>query len=171
MTQWFCIQARTGREFSVVEDLSGCCSEVVCLTRQATRRGRNQTRFSVNEPLYPGYIFATVPESAWEAVYASKNVIGVVSTIDGPLPLPRAAVGQLQAARRAADAGEFDDASTDGRIQIGDILTVMSGPWEGQKVYVIGKGEHALRCETEFELIGRRPEIIVPYDAVEKGGE
>lgn len=169
MANWYAIATWTGREFDAVEELSGFCREVVCPTFREIRRktDRQRTKYKVDVALLPGYIFAVVPDSAWDALHDAKAVCGVVSLAGEPTPILGRSEAALTAFLRRADNGEFDMQGTDERVKVGDVLRVLFGPWEGHEVHVIGKGAHTLDCEADFELFGRKPRMTVDYESVQ----
>lgn len=164
MAHWFCIATRTGREFEATGDLSDLCPEVMCPTYQVIKRRRDRSRYKLDTPLFPGYVFAIVPGSAWDALHGVKAVYGVVSTPEGPTPICGRALALCRGIWQAADNGEFDEAGADERVKIGDVLRVLFGSWEGQNVTVVKKHPHEIECEADFSLMGKRPVIRIGYD-------
>lgn len=169
MTDLFCLAVLTGREFSAVSELTDAgCREVACPTRRVITGRDKETRKPIwrDAPLWPGYIFATVPENAWHGVYSAKSVIGPLCSQGEPRALTCASRAAYEATCRACDAGEFDDEAAEQRINIGDRLRVIIGPYSGLEVSVTRKLAHDLECYAEIEMMGHRPRVVVAYDAV-----
>lgn len=167
---WYAVAVFTGREFEAVAELSGFCREVVCPTFREVRRKNDKarTRYKVDTPLVPGYVFAMVPSSAWDALYRAKPVCGVVSSPEGPTPITGRALRDMQAFFRRADLGEYDQQGADERIAPGDLLRVLFGPWEGQTVAVVKKHPHEIECEAELSLFGGvKGKMRLAYDEVQ----
>lgn len=165
---WYCVAVQTGEEFRATGRLSDACHSVVCPTRQEirTKGAQNRARYKVDAPLWAGYLFAEIPESAWGAVYNDKAVLGVVEVAGEPLAIRGRALAALMRLFHAADNGEFDDLAAEERISAGDMLRILFGPWEGEQVTVLRKTGAGLECESTLEILGRRPRVIVHYDEV-----
>lgn len=83
--EWYCLMTHPRCERGAEDELrdAGCEVYLPMLTRQAVRRGR---RLEVTEPLFPGYVFATV--GAGQSFYDLRDLDSVrrFVSMDG-LPL------------------------------------------------------------------------------------
>lgn len=166
---WYAIAVRSGREFEAVEELSGVCREVRCPTRRKITGRDKKTRKPIwcDVPLWPSYIFSRVgSDSAWQALYSAKHVIGPLCSGGEPRALRGASLLAYEATCRACDMGEFDDANADERVRIGERLRIIVGPLADLEVAVLRKFTHSLECEALIEILGHRPKVRISYDDV-----
>lgn len=111
-------------------------------------------------PLFPGYLFVRidVDRARWRSINGTRGVRGLVSTADGPIPVPKRAMNELL---WASEVGE--------PLEAGAALEIVSGPFAGLTAR-LQRLDGASRVAVLMELIGGRLSVSLPRASVRAAG-
>lgn len=156
---WYGIRCLTGKETAAREELEALGVEVCALTyRTRTWPRKKRASVIVERELCPSYVFAFILPSQWPEVRVCRGVIGWIADDKGPLPV--GSPEQLQRLQNAALAGAFDDTGVEGRLQPGDELEILFGPFSGWRVAFMALRGQAI--EGEISMLGAARKVRIP---------
>ena len=139
------IRTISGKETAVEADLGalGIASTLPMCTK---RRRLNKARrwVAIEQPVFPCYIFAAIPEGMHPDVKAIKGVIG--SSI---VELNRFDVVQVDRIASLAVAGYFNDKDLPTQLEPGQVLSIIGGLFEGQSIAFDSLDGEKLRGEIQ----------------------
>lgn len=149
MSQWYAIRTATRRERPALASLTeqGFAAFLPCETRWNCDRLGKDLAYS---PVYPGYLFAMLKPGDFERVAKLDHIYDLVRYTDNsgdaaPMPIPMAAIIEIQASERA---GRYDRTLTrrrEYRPRKDERVQVTAGPWLGfiAKVLSTPRGQRA----------------------------
>jgi transcriptional antiterminator RfaH len=128
---------------------------------EAIRRRRHR-RWTVLEPLFPGYLFANLllEPKTWNAVRWSPGIRSILGCGDVPVPVPQELVAAIQA--RVAEHGFARPGIT---LKPGDRVRFRDGPFAGLDAVFEKQLSRAGRVRVLLNLLSRLTPIDVgPLD-------
>jgi transcriptional antiterminator RfaH len=160
--QWFCVRCQTKREHIATEHLRAIENvEVFCPRiryRKATRRGKIWWL----ESLFPGYVLAKFTLSEMErAVTFCQGVRGLVRFGSEIPAVPEAIVENLIREIRAKAGAEDEVFTISPTLEIGDEVTVASGPLQGMQGTIVAIPNATERVKILLEFLGQSQAIDV----------
>lgn len=150
MSTWYAVRAATRREGTAFDGLTERGFSVFLPMVTLWRRQRRGGDEKVQRPLFPGYMFVLCSEQDFPDIQGVEAVHQFVRYVKNdeltPMPIPLAAVIEMQAAERL---GEFDYTRTikpQYRPKKGEKVKVIAGPWQSfiGKVLDTPTGKRAL---------------------------
>jgi len=152
---WYCIRSATRQEKRAAEGLAQLSAAIEvylpCSTNWRRHAGRKER---VKRPLFPGYLFVSLPD---ELQHAALGVDGVHDFIRarGGEPRPMFIASEaVNAIRDAERAGAFDDTKgKEPEIKPGAQVRISSGPFSGFIATV--KQARGNRVQVLYALFGR----------------
>ncbi len=170
---WYILRTATRREKRAEAALKeigvrAYCPKII----RWERIGRRAYRDIREHPLFPGYMFAVIPDGAFAAVEATDGVSGVLRAMGAsgeyaPHPISDKAVSALQQAEMAGDFDRTRDVEDDGNPKPGDVLRVKSGGWWGHSATVVRMvGAH--RVKVLLMLFGKQNEVELDVAKLER---
>jgi len=163
---WRVFYTRPRNEKKVAERLTARGIEV-CLPLRPVLRQWSDRRKTVNEPLFPAYLFAEVDERERVEVLQDPGVVTTVSfggTLAEVRPEEITALRALEAVPGAVEARALDATPP------GSAVIVMNGPMKGVRGTVTGSPK-ALYLSVLIESIGQGIRLEVPADWVMQTAE
>jgi len=163
---WYIVRSATRREKRAEAALKEIGVYAYCpkITRWE-RIGRRQFRDKRQHALFPGYLFAQIPDGFFAAVEAADGVSGVLRAVgaSGEYSPYTIRDNDVSALYQAEMAGEFDktrEAEDDGRPKPGEQMRVKSGGWWGH-IATITSLDGPNRVKVLLSLFGRQFETAM----------
>ena len=121
---------------------------------------KNGVRKQVQKKQFPGYVLINMVmnENTWYVVRNTRGVTGFVGPGSKPVPLSENEIASL------IGTGEEVLASFD----IGDVVTVISGVWEGTVGKVITVNEGKQTVTIKVEMFGRETPVDIGFMDIKK---
>lgn len=155
---WYAIRSRTGKEIEARDEIEAIGITAWCPTyRTLTKPTKKRKPIEVSRPLLPGYILALVPEGQWHDVKACKGVLGWIAGPEGPMPCRRST--EIDLMRERERLGVYDHCGLEGRLQAGDPLEVLFGPFTGWQVTF--RGVVGDKIDGEVEMMGAKRRVLI----------
>ena len=141
--------------------------EVFCPYESKTRRsrGRNGKRFTVNYPMFNGYIFVG-GDFSWAELLEENHVIGFVKMYPSGMaaPIPELEMAELRS---------IDGASIPWRkavnphkaLRAGENAIIKHGQWAGQEIRI--EGLNGQTADAMLQLFGGDVRVKIRLDALE----
>lgn len=131
---------------------------------------KNGTKKQVLRKLFPGYVLINMimNDDTWYVVRNTRGVTGFVGPGSKPVPLTPAEmkplgiqIGGEQQETPAREKIEFD-------IEVGDMIVVTSGAWEGTTSAVTAINESKQTVTIEVEMFGRATSVEIDFLDIKK---
>ena len=122
---------------------------------------RNGVKKQVSRKLFPGYVLINMVmnDDTWYVVRNTRGVTGFVGPGSKPEPL-------TEAEMQALGISNEPEVSID--VEVGDEITVISGPWEGNVSYVKSINNSKQTVEIEVEMFGRATSVEIGFLDIKK---
>lgn len=132
--RWYVVATKPGRDAFAAEQLRNQDFEVFLPKRKATIRHQRKL-ITRPRPLFPGYLFVYMCVDAlrWRAINGTLGVKYILTQDERPVPLPQGFVEAILS--RAGPDGLVTYAPD---LQVGDKVTLMSGPFANEIGELIG---------------------------------
>lgn len=168
---WYVVRTATRQEPRALKSLqeAGFGAYLPQVTRWE-RLGRLKERSLKRRPLFPGYLFAVIPDGLF---FAAEDLDGVHAVLrytsasgeQRPRSVPDALVATLL---QAEAAGEFDNTEPEdpGRPRVGATMRVKSGGWWGHLAQIVGM-DGPQRVKVLLALFGRMHEVTLDIAQLE----
>ena len=161
---WSILTVRTRSEMEAASLLTehGLSVYVPQQKRLITPRRAKRQR-EVLKPAFPSYLFAQVPLDWWYRIRSVKHVSGWLSGPDHkPLAVPDKVLRRLMEREKM---GELDDAKLGMRLQPGDLLEVLFGPFAHMDLFYTHMAKDG-RIAGEVEFMGAKRKVAVDRNSV-----
>ena len=131
---------------------------------------KNGARKTVQKKLFPGYVLINMVmnDDTWYVVRNTRGVTGFVGPGSKPVPLTEAEmkplgiqIGGEQQETPAREKIELD-------IEVGDMIVVTSGAWEGTTSAVTAINESKQTVTIEVEMFGRATSVEIDFLDIKK---
>ena len=131
---------------------------------------RNGGKKQVSRKLFPGYVLIhmIMNDDTWYVVRNTRGVTGFVGPGSKPVPLTPAEmkplgiqIGGEQQETPAREKVELD-------IEVGDMIVVTSGAWEGTTSAVTAINESKQTVTIEVEMFGRATSVEIDFLDIKK---
>lgn len=131
---------------------------------------KNGTKKQVLRKLFPGYVLINMimNDDTWYVVRNTRGVTGFVGPGSKPVPLTPAEmkplgiqIGGEQQETPAREKIELD-------IEVGDMIVVTSGAWEGTTSAVTAINESKQTVTIEVEMFGRATSVEIDFLDIKK---
>lgn len=126
-----------------------------------TKDGKSR---SVSKKMFPGYVIVhmVMNDETWYVVRNTRGVTGFVGPGSKPVPLSDEEV------KKMLDSGAEKESVIEVDFSEGDILTVVSGTWEGTDGKVLSINTRKQSVTIEVDLFGRNTPVEVGFADVRK---
>ena len=113
--------------------------------------------------VFPGYVLVKmiVTEKTWYIVRNTRGVTGFVGPGSDPVPLSEAEMRNLGIVAQSDNEVEID-------IEIGDLVEVTSGAWEGRVSTVTAINMNKQTVTIEVDMFGRETSVEIGFLDVKK---
>ena len=131
---------------------------------------KNGTSRQVQKKMFPGYVLLNMVmnDDTWYVVRNTRGVTGFVGPGSKPVPLTPAEmkplgiqIGGEQQETPAREKVELD-------IEVGDMIVVTSGAWEGTTSAVTAINESKQTVTIEVEMFGRATSVEIDFLDIKK---
>lgn len=131
---------------------------------------RNGVKKPVSRKMFPGYVLIhmIMNDDTWYVVRNTRGVTGFVGPGSKPVPLTPAEmkplgiqIGGEQQETPAREKVELD-------IEVGDMIVVTSGAWEGTTSAVTAINESKQTVTIEVEMFGRATSVEIDFLDIKK---
>ena len=131
---------------------------------------KNGTSRQVQKKMFPGYVLLNMVmnDDTWYVVRNTRGVTGFVGPGSKPVPLTPAEmkplgiqIGGEQQETPAREKIELD-------IEVGDMIVVTSGAWEGTTSAVTAINESKQTVTIEVEMFGRATSVEIDFLDIKK---
>lgn len=131
---------------------------------------RNGAKKQVSRKMFPGYVLIhmIMNDDTWYVVRNTRGVTGFVGPGSKPVPLTPAEmkplgiqIGGEQQETPAREKIELD-------IEVGDMIVVTSGAWEGTTSAVTAINESKQTVTIEVEMFGRATSVEIDFLDIKK---
>ncbi len=132
---------------------------------------RNGVKKQVSKKMFPGYVLIhmVMNDDTWYVVRNTRGVTGFVGPGSKPVPLTPAEMKPLGiqiggGARKEAPKREKIEIDA----EIGDMIVVTSGAWEGTTSAITAINEHKQTVTIEVEMFGRATSVEIDFLDIKK---
>ena len=176
---WYVVHTYSGYENKVANDLQTMVEnrhlqELICDIKVPVEMvpeiDKNGKQKMVEHKLFPGYVLVkmVMNDDTWYVVRNTRGVTGFVGPGSKPVPLTpaemkplRIQIGGEQQETPAREKIELD-------IEVGDMIVVTSGAWEGTTSAVTAINESKQTVTIEVEMFGRATSVEIDFLDIKK---
>ncbi|MBU5459573.1 transcription termination/antitermination protein NusG [Anaerostipes sp. MSJ-23] len=132
---------------------------------------RNGVKKQVSKKMFPGYVLIhmVMNDDTWYVVRNTRGVTGFVGPGSKPVPLTPAEMKPLGI---QISEGTQDEAPKREKIdfdaEVGDMIVVTSGAWEGTTSAITAINEHKQTVTIEVEMFGRATSVEIDFLDIKK---
>ena len=165
---WYILHTYSGYESMVKDSLERLIENNnlqdmifdVKIPMEQTIEEKNGKRKVVERKLLPCYVFIKMIYSnqLWYWVTNTRGVTGFVGPQGRPIPMKEAEIRKMRLEEYVIDAD----------FQIGDRVSVVSGPLEGFEGIVTELNDAAQKAKVNIQMFGRNTDVEVEYIQVKK---
>ena len=170
--KWYVAHTFSGYEnkvasniLTVVENrnLHDLIYEVAIPTETVKELKSDGTEKEYQRKLMPGYVFVKMimTDDSWYVVRNTRGVTGFVGPGSDPVPLSEAEMRNLGIVANSNSEVEID-------IEIGDLVEVTSGAWEGRVSTVTAINMNKQTVTIEVDMFGRETSVEIGFLDVKK---
>ena len=118
---------------------------------------------NVSKKMFPGYVLVNMVmnDDTWYVVRNTRAVTGFVGPGSDPVPLSEAEMRNLGIVAQSDNEVEID-------IEIGDLVEVTSGAWEGRVSTVTAINMNKQTVTIEVDMFGRETSVEIGFLDVKK---
>ena len=118
---------------------------------------------NVSKKMFPGYVLVNMVmnDDTWYVVRNTRSVTGFVGPGSDPVPLSEAEMRNLGIVAQSDNEVEID-------IEIGDLVEVTSGAWEGRVSTVTAINMNKQTVTIEVDMFGRETSVEIGFLDVKK---
>ena len=165
---WFVLQTYSGYENKVKANIEKSIQNLhledqildVQVPMQNVVEVKNGQKKNVQKKLFPGYVLLhmIMNDDTWYVVRNTRGVTGFVGPGSKPVPLDESEMENLGINK--------EDVIMD--LAVGDVVTVLSGAWEGTVGAVQTINEQKKSLTINVELFGRETPVELGFSEVKK---
>ena len=165
---WYVVHTYSGYENKVANDLQTMVEnrhlqDLICDIKVPTEMVpeiKDGKERMVEHKLFPGYVLVkmVMNDDTWYVVRNTRGVTGFVGPGSKPVPLDESEMENLGIKQ--------DEVILD--LEIGDVVTVLSGAWEGTVGAVQTINEQKKSLTINVELFGRETPVELGFSEVKK---
>ena len=124
---------------------------------------KNGAQKLVSKKMFPGYVLINMVmnDDTWYVVRNTRGVTGFVGPGSAPVPLSEAEMRNLGIVAQSDNEVEID-------IEIGDLVEVTSGAWEGRVSTVTAINMNKQTVTIEVDMFGRETSVEIGFLDVKK---
>ncbi len=167
--KWYVVHTYSGYENKVKADIEKTIENrklqdqmfEVMVPLQEVPEMKNGVKKIVSRKMFPGYVLVKMIKNdvTWYVVRNTRGVTGFVGPASEPVPLSEAEMRALGV--KTDDVVEID-------VEVGDIVKVVSGPWEGTEHVVKEINTNKQSILVEVDIFGRATEVEISYSDIKK---
>ncbi len=159
-SQWFAVYTTPRHEKSVARHFAVRQIEAFLPLYRSVRRWKNGCRVSVEQPLFPNYVFVSLERPEYSRVLQTPGVLSLVGSGRQPSPLETSEVESLRSGLPLREFGPHP------YLVAGDRVRIHSGPLAGMAGVLLRK-KNSLRVVLTLELIMQSVAVEIGMDEIE----
>ena len=169
--QWYVVHTYSGYENKVKVDIEktienrGLQDQIleVSVPLEEVIELKNGAQKQVERKMFPGYVLIhmIMNDDTWYVVRNTRGVTGFVGPGSDPVPLSEAEMRNLGIVAQSDNEVEID-------IEIGDLVEVTSGAWEGRVSTVTAINMNKQTVTIEVDMFGRETSVEIGFLDVKK---
>lgn len=160
--RWYCIKTKPRQEITARRWLQTDLELDVFCPLIRFERARRSGKVRVTEAMFPGYVFARFIYTPLYRRVATSNGVATIVAFGGlPATVPDPVIDELRASVSSGETIEIPS-----RIEAGDEVDVIAGPFVGVKAVVTRVLPARQRVAVLMEILGMEREIEVDQAAV-----
>ena len=166
--QWYVVNTYSGHENKVKEKLEMRTESMgmqdyiyrVVVPMEKVKETKNGVEKEHEKKMFPGYVLVkmVMNDDSWYVVRNTRGVTGFVGPGSKPVPLDESEMENLGINK--------EDVIMD--LAVGDVVTVLSGAWEGTVGAVQTINEQKKSLTINVELFGRETPVELGFSEVKK---
>ncbi len=167
-TRWYVVHTYSGYENKVKANIEKIIEnrnmhdqihEVIVPLHDVTEE-KNGKRKTVQRKVFPGYVLCKMimNDDTWYVVRNTRGVTGFVGPGSKPVPLTEEEIKNMG----------IDMSSVSIGVEIGEVIKVTSGPFEGSVGGVTEIHEHKHTVIVQLSIFGRETPVELDYTQIEK---
>lgn len=156
MSAWYLLHCKARQEARAKLNIENQ-GITTCFPQISVQKLRRGKRTTVNEPLFPNYLFIQVEQEQvnFNALRSTRGVSGFVRFGGVPAEVPGSVMQQLLDIEASEELSEVSS-----QFKAGSRVQVEEGPFSGlQAVYQLPKGEE--RCLVLLDMLGKQQRIEI----------
>jgi transcription antitermination factor NusG len=158
--QWFAVYTRSCQEKKVAQHLSIRDMEYFLPVKKSVRRWNNGCAPTIEQPLFPGYLFVKIQRNERVRVLELPGVHSIVGNGKEPISLPSA---EIEALRRAIPVMNVEPCAY---LSVGEQARIKHGPLQGMTGIIVRK-KNGLRFVLSLDLIMKSVSVEVDAQDLE----
>ena len=168
---WYVVHTYSGYENKVKVDIEKTIENrnlqdqilEVSVPMQEVIEVKNGANKQVAKKMFPGYVLINMVmnDDTWYVVRNTRGVTGFVGPGSDPVPLSEAEMRNLGIVAQSDNEVEID-------IEIGDLVEVTSGAWEGRVSTVTAINMNKQTVTIEVDMFGRETSVEIEFVDVKK---
>lgn len=125
---------------------------------------KNGVKKNVSKKMFPGYVLVNMimNDDTWYVVRNTRGVTGFVGPGSDPVPLTEAEM------RNLGIIGDEDAVEIEIDLEVGDLVEVTSGAWEGRVSAVRAINMNKQTVTIEVDMFGRETSVEIGFLDVKK---
>lgn len=173
--EWYVAHTYSGYENKVKADIEktiinrGLEEQIleVCVPMQSVLELKNGAEKTSDRKLFPGYVLIhmIMNDDTWYVVRNTRGVTGFVGPGSKPVALTIDEIYNLGLGGALLERGEKKLILN---FELGDLVKVTSGPWEGAKSVITDINEHKKQVKLVLDVFGRETEVWIDFSDIKK---
>ena len=160
LSQWFAVYTTPRHEKAVARQFEVRQIEAFLPLYRSVRRWKNGCRVSVEQPLFPSYVFVSLERSDYIRVLQTPGVLSLVGSGRDPTPLPSS---EIESLRCGLSLRDFEPHPY---LVAGERVRIHSGALAGM-VGVLVRKKKNLRVVLTLDLIMQSVSVEIGIDEIE----
>ena len=160
LSRWFAVYTTPRHEKAVARQFEVRQLEAFLPLYRSVHRWKNGCRVSVEQPLFPSYVFVSVERRDYLRVLQTPGVLSLVGSGRDPAPLPSA---EIESLRSGLPLREFEPHPY---LVVGKRVRIHSGALAGM-VGVLVRKKNNLRVVLTLDLIMQSVSVEIGIDEIE----
>ena len=177
-TNWYVVHTYSGYENKVKANIEKTIENrklqdqilEVRVPLQDVTELKNGVKKQVSKKMFPGYVLIhmVMNDDTWYVVRNTRGVTGFVGPGSKPVPLTPAEMKPLGISVGGTNEETPKKEEIDIDVEVGDIIVVTSGAWEGTTSAVTVVNEHKQTVTIEVEMFGRATSVEIDFLDIKK---
>lgn len=177
-TNWYVVHTYSGYENKVKANIEKTIENrklqdqilEVRVPLQDVTELKNGVKKQVSKKMFPGYVLIhmVMNDDTWYVVRNTRGVTGFVGPGSKPVPLTPAEMKPLGISVGGTNEETPKKEKIHIDVEVGDIIVVTSGAWEGMTSAVTTVNEHKQTVTIEVEMFGRATSVEIDFLDIKK---
>ncbi len=160
LSRWFAVYTTPRHEKAVARQFEVRQLEAFLPLYRSVHRWKNGCRVSVEQPLFPNYVFVSVERRDYVRVLQTPGVLSLVGAGRDPVPLP---ISEIESLRSGLPLRDFEPHPY---LVVGERVRIHSGALAGM-VGVLVRKKNNFRVVLTLDLIMQSVSVEIGIDEIE----